>query len=162
MALPDRRSLYIERQRCRVKACLRHKRSKAKRFAKMSSLVSRRPVVVSTISSASTDWVLEIKHDGYRLQVRRDGDKVRLFTRRGYDCSKRYPTSVRTAVALRCTSFTIDDEAVMSGPDGVAILTPTGPAIIRARGEQARPSQRTMPESVIWLIAIAAVQNRNR
>jgi Protein of unknown function (DUF1595)/ATP dependent DNA ligase domain len=32
-------------------------------------------------------WVYEIKHDGYRLQVRREGDKVRLFTRRGYDWS---------------------------------------------------------------------------
>jgi ATP-dependent DNA ligase len=31
------------------------------------------------------DWVHEIKHDGYRLQVRRDGDAVRLFARRGYD-----------------------------------------------------------------------------
>jgi hypothetical protein len=29
-------------------------------------------------------WVHEIKHDGYRLQVRRTGDQVRLFTRRGY------------------------------------------------------------------------------
>ena len=27
-------------------------------------------------------WVHEIKHDGYRLIVRRDGDTVRLFTRR--------------------------------------------------------------------------------
>ena len=25
----------------------------------------------------------EIEHDGYRLQVRRDGDAVRPFTRRG-------------------------------------------------------------------------------
>jgi ATP-dependent DNA ligase len=33
------------------------------------------------------DWVHEIKHDGYRLIVRRDGEtvpSVRLFTRRGY------------------------------------------------------------------------------
>jgi ATP-dependent DNA ligase len=29
--------------------------------------------------------VHEVKHDGYRLQVRREGDAVRLFTRRGYD-----------------------------------------------------------------------------
>jgi ATP-dependent DNA ligase len=28
------------------------------------------------------DWVHEIKHDGYHLQVRRDRDAVRLFTRR--------------------------------------------------------------------------------
>jgi ATP-dependent DNA ligase len=30
-------------------------------------------------------WVHEVKHDGYRLIVRRDGATVRLFTRRGYD-----------------------------------------------------------------------------
>jgi bifunctional non-homologous end joining protein LigD len=67
-------------------------------------------------------WVHEIKHDGYRLQVRREGDKVRLFTRRGYDWSKRYPAIARTAAALRCTSFTLDGEAVVCGPDGVAIF----------------------------------------
>jgi bifunctional non-homologous end joining protein LigD len=67
-------------------------------------------------------WVHEIKHDGYRLQVRREGDKVRLFTRRGHDWSKRYPAIVRTAAALRCTSFTLDGEAVVCGPDGVAIF----------------------------------------
>jgi bifunctional non-homologous end joining protein LigD len=57
--------------------------------------------------------VHEIKHDGYRLQVRRDGDRVRLFTRRGFDWSKRYPAIARTAAALCCTSFTIDGEAVV-------------------------------------------------
>jgi bifunctional non-homologous end joining protein LigD len=34
-------------------------------------------------------WVHEIKHDGYRLIVRRDGAAVRLFTRRGYDWQDR-------------------------------------------------------------------------
>jgi bifunctional non-homologous end joining protein LigD len=37
------------------------------------------------------DWVHEVKHDGYRLIVRRDGETVRLFTRRGYDWTERYP-----------------------------------------------------------------------
>jgi bifunctional non-homologous end joining protein LigD len=69
-------------------------------------------------------WVHEIKHDGYRLRVRREGDKVRPFTRRGYDWSKRYryPAIARTAAALRCTSFTLDGEAVVCGPEGVAIF----------------------------------------
>jgi ATP-dependent DNA ligase len=31
------------------------------------------------------DWVHEVKHDGYRLSVHRDGAAVRLFTRRGFD-----------------------------------------------------------------------------
>jgi bifunctional non-homologous end joining protein LigD len=37
------------------------------------------------------DWVHEIKHDGYRLIVRRHGEAVRPFTRRGYDWTGRYP-----------------------------------------------------------------------
>jgi bifunctional non-homologous end joining protein LigD len=36
---------------------------------------------------AGPGWAHEIKHEGYRLQVRRDGDNVRLFTRRGYEWS---------------------------------------------------------------------------
>jgi bifunctional non-homologous end joining protein LigD len=71
---------------------------------------------------AGPGWVHEIKHDGYRLQVHRAGEKVRLFTRRGFDWSKRYPAIARTAAALRCTSFTIDREAVVCGPGGVAIF----------------------------------------
>jgi ATP-dependent DNA ligase len=67
-------------------------------------------------------WVHEIKHDGYRLQVRREGDMVRLFTRRGYDWSDRYPAIAVTATLLRARSFTLDGEAVVCGPDGVAIF----------------------------------------
>jgi bifunctional non-homologous end joining protein LigD len=71
---------------------------------------------------AGADWVHEIKHDGYRLQVRRVGDQVRLFTRRGYDWSGRYPSIAVTATLLRAKSFTLDGEAVVCGPDGVAIF----------------------------------------
>jgi bifunctional non-homologous end joining protein LigD len=71
------------------------------------------------------DWVHEIKHDGYRLQVRRDGDVVRLFTRRGYDWTDRYPAIAATAAILRLSrarSFTLDGEAVVTGADGVAVF----------------------------------------
>jgi bifunctional non-homologous end joining protein LigD len=68
------------------------------------------------------DWVHEIKHDGYRLQVRRAGKAVRLFTRRGYDWSDRYPSIAVTAMSLRARSFTFDGEAVVCGPDGVAVF----------------------------------------
>jgi bifunctional non-homologous end joining protein LigD len=66
--------------------------------------------------------VHEIRHDRSRLQVRRDGDAVRLFTRRGYDWSGRYPAIVMTAMQLRATSFTLDGEAVVCGLYGVAIF----------------------------------------
>jgi ATP-dependent DNA ligase len=71
---------------------------------------------------AGADWVHEIKHDGYRLQVRRVGDQVRLFTRRGYDWSGRYPAIAVTAMLLRAKSFTLDGEAVVCGPNGVAVF----------------------------------------
>ena len=66
------------------------------------------------------DWVHEIKHDGYRLIVRRDGPVVRLFTRRGYDWTVRFPGVARAASKLYARSFTLDGEAVVCGPDGVA------------------------------------------
>ena len=31
------------------------------------------------------EWIYEIKHDGYRLIVYRDGKRVRLFTSNGHD-----------------------------------------------------------------------------
>jgi bifunctional non-homologous end joining protein LigD len=53
-------------------------------------------------------WVHEIKHDGYRLIVRRDGKAVRLFTRRGHDWTDRYPAIAAVAAKLRAKSFTLD------------------------------------------------------
>src|SRR5208337_1827375 len=63
-------------------------------------------------------WVHEIKHDGYRLIARRDGNRIRLFTRHGYDWSRRYPRIVDALASLRVTSIIIDGEAVWCGSDG--------------------------------------------
>ena len=67
-------------------------------------------------------WVHEVKHDGYRLQVRRTGSLVRLFTRRGFEWSDRYPAISAAAAKLATESFTLDGEAVVCGPDGIAIF----------------------------------------
>jgi bifunctional non-homologous end joining protein LigD len=66
--------------------------------------------------------VHEVKHDGYRLIVRRDGEAVRLFTRRGYDWTGRYPAIAGAAAKIRAQSFTFDGEAVVCGEDGVAVF----------------------------------------
>jgi bifunctional non-homologous end joining protein LigD len=68
------------------------------------------------------DWVHEIKHDGYRLIVRREGKAVRLFTRRGHDWTDSYPAIATVAAKLRARSFTMDGEAAVSGADGVAVF----------------------------------------
>ena len=60
----------------------------------------------------------EIKHDGYRLIVRRDGNRGRLYTRRGYNWSHRFPLVSNAAMRLKVRSAIIDGEAVVCGADG--------------------------------------------
>ena len=45
------------------------------------------------------EWIHEIKHDGYRLIVQRDGKRVRLWTRNGHDWSDRFPLIIRGRAA---------------------------------------------------------------
>jgi hypothetical protein len=49
------------------------------------------------------EWIYEIKYDSYRLRLERDG--VRLFTRNGYDWTKRYPWIVESALKNRQKHF---------------------------------------------------------
>ena len=69
---------------------------------------------------AGPDWIHEIKHDGYRLIVQREGKRVRLFTRNGHDWTDRYPFIVEAALRNRISSFVVDGEAVLLGVDGVS------------------------------------------
>ena len=73
-----------------------------------------------TAVPAGPDWIHEIKHDGYRLIVQRDGKRVRLFTRNGHDWTDRYPLIVEAALKNRSRSFVIDGEAVLLGVDGIS------------------------------------------
>ena len=65
------------------------------------------------------DWLHEIKYDGYRLRVERNGDRVRLITRNGYDWANRYPWIVEAALKNRIKQFVVDGEAVVLGIDGI-------------------------------------------
>ena len=69
---------------------------------------------------AGHEWLHEIKHDGYRLIIQREGKRVRLFTRNGHDWTDRYPLIVEAALRNRQTSFVIDGEAVLLGVDGIS------------------------------------------
>jgi bifunctional non-homologous end joining protein LigD len=66
------------------------------------------------------DWIHEIKHDGYRLIVRKKDDRVRLFTRRGYDWTDRFPLIRDAVAALRQRALVLDGEAVVCDDDGTA------------------------------------------
>jgi ATP-dependent DNA ligase len=77
------------------------------------------PTRATTVPS-SPDWLHEVKYDGYRLRLERDGDRVRLITRGGYNWTGRYPWIVESALKNRIKQFVIDGEAVVLGVDGVA------------------------------------------
>jgi len=74
----------------------------------------------STIVPDGPDWLHEVKYDGCRLRVERDGDRARLITRNGYDWTKRYPWIVESALKNRQKHFVIDGEAVVLGLDGIS------------------------------------------
>jgi ATP-dependent DNA ligase len=45
-------------------------------------------------------WLHEIKHDGYRVIARKDGMRVKLFSRPGNDLTARFPLIVEGAAAV--------------------------------------------------------------
>jgi bifunctional non-homologous end joining protein LigD len=69
---------------------------------------------------AGPDWLHEVKYDGYRVIIQREGKRVRLLTRNGHDWTDRYPLIIESALKNRQTSFVIDGEAVLLGVDGVS------------------------------------------
>jgi bifunctional non-homologous end joining protein LigD len=69
---------------------------------------------------SGTDWVHEIKHDGYRMIVHRDGATLRLYSRNAYDWTARLAGIAAAAAGIKAKSFTIDGEAVVLGPDGLS------------------------------------------
>jgi bifunctional non-homologous end joining protein LigD len=70
----------------------------------------------------ASGWLHEIKHDGFRMLVRRDAAGVRLFTRNGHDWTGRFPLIARAALALRATSCLIDGEAVACDDNGLPVF----------------------------------------
>ena len=67
-------------------------------------------------------WIHEIKHDGFRMMVRRDAAGVRLLTRNGIDWSARFPLIFEAAGALQVRSFLLDGEAVACDGDGMPVF----------------------------------------
>lgn len=65
-------------------------------------------------------WLHEVKYDGYRVRLERDGARVRLSSRNGHDWTDRYPWIVDSARRNRIEQFVIDGEAVVLGIDGIA------------------------------------------
>jgi bifunctional non-homologous end joining protein LigD len=73
----------------------------------------------SIAARASDGWLHEIKYDGFHVIARKDGERVRLYSRPGNDLTYRFTLIVEALVRLRSRSCIIDGEAVCCGDDGV-------------------------------------------
>jgi bifunctional non-homologous end joining protein LigD len=82
-------------------------------------IIPAQPVLASKPPSGA-GWVHEIKHDGYRMSVCRDGAAVRLYSRNANDWTARLRAIADCAGRIKARSFTIDGEAVVLGPDGLS------------------------------------------
>jgi bifunctional non-homologous end joining protein LigD len=94
------------------------------------------PTNARTVPTGSL-WAYEIKHDGYRFICRREGDRVRVFSRRGNDHTERAPLIAEALLALKVKSVTIDGEGVVCGPDGVTDFNRLRAALGRKGSRQA-------------------------
>jgi DNA ligase-1 len=63
---------------------------------------------------------VDVKLDGIRIQVHRNGAEVRVFTRSLDDITSRVPEIVADARSLDSERFVLDGEALVVGQDGVA------------------------------------------
>jgi bifunctional non-homologous end joining protein LigD len=69
---------------------------------------------------SGSEWLHEIKHDGFRVIARKDGTQARLYSRPGNDLTFRFPLIVETLARLRSRSCIIDGEAVVCDDNDVA------------------------------------------
>jgi bifunctional non-homologous end joining protein LigD len=67
-------------------------------------------------------WIHEIKHDGFRIMARRDGKRVRLYTRNGYDFADRFPQIVEAISNLPVQSCFIDGETIVVDERGLSVF----------------------------------------
>jgi bifunctional non-homologous end joining protein LigD len=94
--------------------------NQSRMFARDAGFIAPCLPTKSKAPPSGSEWVHEIKHDGYRLMVRRAGGRVQLLTRRGYDWTRKYPRITQAAARLKADTFLIDGEAVWCGEDGVS------------------------------------------
>jgi bifunctional non-homologous end joining protein LigD len=65
-----------------------------------------------------SDWIHEIKHDGYRMMVIREHDRVRLISRGGYEWADLFPLIVSAVLKLPEKHLVIDGEVVVLDKEG--------------------------------------------
>jgi len=80
-----------------------------------------RPQLTELVNAApeGSEWLHEIKFDGYRLHARLDRGAVKLLTRTGLDWTHKYPQIAATVASLGARQAYLDGELCGVFPDGI-------------------------------------------
>ena len=71
---------------------------------------------IAPAAPSATEWLHEIKFDGYRMHVRLDRGAVRLLTRTGLDWTHKYPAIAAAVASLPARQAYLDGERAGSAP----------------------------------------------
>src|SRR5450432_3315334 len=78
-----------------------------------------KPVLAKTVPTGP-DWIHEVKYDGYRGRIVRDGKAVKLLSKSGLDWAWRFPFIVETALKMKQQRFIIDGEICVLDVQGIS------------------------------------------
>lgn len=67
-------------------------------------------------------WIHEIKFDGYRTLIRKDGEAVKFLTRQGLDWTERYRALIPAIQGLDCKTALLDGEIAAQDARGATSL----------------------------------------
>ena len=85
---------------------------------KLPDFVAPELALQSEKPPAGDGWLHELKLDGYRIQARKDGDRVQLLTRTGLDWTHRMKTIAALVSALPAEKALLDGEVVVLAANG--------------------------------------------
>ena len=81
--------------------------------AEMPGFIPSQLATLKPKPPAGDRWIHEIKFDGYRAQVHLNGGRVRIFTRKGLDWTKRFSAIAEAFAGIPIERAIIDGEIVV-------------------------------------------------
>ena len=94
------------------------KRSKKKPGAKLPAFVSPQLATLVDAPPSGSEWLHEIKYDGYRAVTAIAGGEVKIYTRKALDWTERYQPLLPALSALPCESALLDGEIAVADDQG--------------------------------------------
>jgi bifunctional non-homologous end joining protein LigD len=85
---------------------------------KLPEFITPTLALQGTTPPSGPGWLHELKLDGYRIQARKDGDKVQLLTRTGLDWTHRMKTIAALVGKLPVERAILDGEVVVLAENG--------------------------------------------